>query len=454
MDTAKKGNVFYRMGYSFNSFTQKYMPDSLTIAVLLAILVFLVGMVVTQTSPIAMASYFTGGMWNLLTFGMQVCVMMLCSAMLAKTKPVAKVMNRLAGIPKTPSQAYIFGVLMFMVINAIQSTFEIPFAAIYAKTVSKRIRGIHFPYLLALGYVAEIMWQCAIGGTIPLLVATEGSYAAEAIGHAIPMSETIFSLQNLLTTGILLITIPILARLMMPKDPGEIQEYDPSRFEDEVFLCERPENPTFSQKVMYSRIPSLVIGVVGLCPAVVAVAQKGINALDINNVNLILFSLCFLLVDHPAELVKRIGNSSAAAGPTIIQFPIYAGIMGMMAGCGLTTMVVSFFASIATAETLPNVVNISSGLLNFLIPSCGSKFSIEAPIFFEAANRLGADLANVTMANAWGDAVLKIMHPFYAIPILAIGKVEAKDILGYTTVFALYALVVVQGVIFLCNSVL
>jgi len=454
MNTKKKGNIFYRMGASFNAFTQKYMPDSLTIAVLLAIFVFLVGTVVTATSPFAMAQYFTDGMWNLLTFAMQVCVMMLCSAILAKTKPVEKIMNGLANIPKNASQAYVFGVFMFMIINAIQSTFEIPFAAIYAKTVSKRIKGIHFPYLLALGYVAEIMWQCAIGGTIPLLVATEGSYAAEAIGSTIPMSETIFSLQNLLTTGILLVTIPILARLMMPKDPNEIQEYDPSKFDDEVFECERPADPTFAQKVMYSRIPTLLIGIVALVPAVRVVAEKGINALNINNVNLILFALCFLCVDHAAELVKRIGNSSSAAGPTIIQFPIYAGIMGMMAGCGLTTMIVSFFASIATAETLPNVVNISSGLLNFVIPSCGSKFSIEAPIFFETAKRLGSDLANVTMANAWGDAVLKIMHPFYAIPILAIGKVEAKDILGYTTVFALYAVIVVQLVIFLCNSIL
>lgn len=454
MSSKKQGNIAYRIGNAFNNFAQEYLPDSLTIAIILAILVFLIGSVGTRTSPIAMAGYFTDGMWNLLSFGMQVCVMMLFSAMLAKTKPMAKVMNKLADIPKTATQAYIFGVIMFMIINSIQSTFEIPFAAIYAKTVSKKVKGIHFPYLLALGYVAEMMWQCAIGGTIPLLVATEGSYAAVAAGRVIPMTETVLSLQNILTTIILFITIPILARLMMPTDPNEIEEYDPSKYEDEVFECERPANPTFAQKIMYSRIPTLVIGIIALVPAIMAVAKSGINALNINTVNLILFALCFLMVDHGAEFMKRVSGSVSAAGPTIVQFPIYAGIMGMMAGCGLITIVVSFFANIATAETLPNVVNISSSLLNFVILSCGSKFSIEAPIFFETANRLGANLANVAVANAWGDAVLKIMHPFYALPILAIGKIEAKDILGYTTVFAIWGVVVVQVVIFLCNSIL
>lgn len=454
MKTKKKGNIVYRIGNAFNNFAQVYLPDSLTIAIILAIAVFLIGMIGTRTSPIVLAGYFTDGMWNLLSFAMQVCVMMLLSAMLAKTKPVAKLMNKLADIPKTATQAYVLGVIMFMIINAVQSTFEIPFAAIYAKTVSKKVKGIHFPYLLALGYVAEMMWQCAIGGTIPLLVATEGSYAVEAAGRVIPMTETICSLQNILITIILFITIPILARFIMPTNQDEIEEYDPAKYEDEKFECMRPANPTFAQKLMYSRIPTLTIGVIAIIPAIMAVARKGINALNINTVNLIIFALCFLMVDHGAEFMKRVGNSASAAGPTIVQFPIYAGIMGMMAGCGLTTMVVSFFANIATAETLPNVVNICSGLLNFVIPSCGSKFSIEAPIFFETANRLGANLANVAVANAWGDAVLKIMHPFYALPILAIGKIEAKDILGYTTVFAIWGVVVVQAVIFICNSIL
>lgn len=449
-----KGNVAYRIGVAFNNFSQKYLPDSLSIAIILAILVFLIGTFATGTSPILVAEYFTGGMWNLLQFSMQVCVMMLCSAILAKTKPVSAVMNRLAGVPKTPSQAYVFGVVMFMIINSIQSTFEIPFAAIYAKTVSKRIKGIHFPYLLALGYVAEIMWQSTVGGTIPLLVSTEGSFAAEAAGGAIPLADIIFSPANIAITLTLLLTIPMLALFMMPRNKNEIVEYDPSRFEDEVFECSRPANPTFAQKVMFFRPVSFVLGVIIVVPALIAIAQQGINALNVNTINMLMFGFCLLAVDHPAELVKRIGTSAAAAGPTIIQFPIYAGIMGIMSGCGLINIVVSFFASIATAQTLPNIVNLSSGLLNFVIPSCGTKFSIEAPIYFNVAQQLGTDLANLTVANAWGDAVLKIMHPFYALPILAIGKIEAKDILGYTTVFALYAFVVIQVIIYVCNALL
>ncbi len=46
---------------------------------------------------------------------------------------------------------------------------------------------------------------------------------------------------------------------------------------------------------------------------------------------------------------------------------------------------------------------------------------------------LGAPLPHVILAYAWGDMSTHFLQPFWAIPLLAIARVEFKDIVGYLT---------------------
>nr|WP_280110720.1 TIGR00366 family protein [Roseivivax halodurans] len=51
-----------------------------------------------------------------------------------------------------------------------------------------------------------------------------------------------------------------------------------------------------------------------------------------------------------------------------------------------------------------------------------------------AAEALGLSQAKAAMAVAWGDAWTNMVQPFWALPILGIAGLRAKDIMGFCTV--------------------
>tara|TARA_B100001971_G_C18003126_1_gene438378 strand:- start:411 stop:776 length:366 start_codon:yes stop_codon:yes gene_type:complete len=90
--------------------------------------------------------------------------------------------------------------------------------------------------------------------------------------------------------------------------------------------------------------------------------------------------------------------------------------------------------STATAETLALFSFLSAGVVNMLIPSGGGQWAVQAPVVLPAAIELGADVSKVAMAVAWGDAWTNLIQPFWALPVLAIAGLKAKDIMGFCLV--------------------
>ena len=450
----KKENFIARLGGGFSEITRKFLPDTLAIGLILAVIVFVAGMVVCGQTPLDMFQHFTGSMWNLLAFSMQATVMVVMANVAAGTKTVKKFLNAVASVPKTPTQAIVFGSFICMVLFAVHSTFALIFGAIYAKTVARKIKGIHYPLLAAVCYSGYLTWHCFSGGTIPLLMATEGSWAAELLGYTIPFAEMVFTPVNITLVVVFLITVPFIYKMMMPKQ--NILEVNPALFEDEKEdeFYTRPEAPTPAQRIEYSRIPTLVLGFVLLLYMVLRLAKAGLNALDLNFINMAMLTLSFLCVDNVVDLAGRTTKAIGVGAGIIIQFPIYAGIMGMVSGSGLGAAIAGVFVGLATRETLPNILSISSFIVHIFVPSGGSKWAIEAPVYIPAAQQLAADIPMVCMATAWGDAVGKLVQPFWAIPLLSIARLSAKDIMGYCMTLAIYAFAVLQIVLFLFNCVL
>jgi len=86
------------------------------------------------------------------------------------------------------------------------------------------------------------------------------------------------------------------------------------------------------------------------------------------------------------------------------------------------------------ADSLPFFSFISAGLVNMFVPSGGGQWAVQAPIVIPAAQELGADISRVAMAVAWGDAWTNLIQPFWALPVLAIAGLKAKDIMGFCVV--------------------
>lgn len=446
----KENTVLFRIGNAVTRFAQRFMPDAYLFALLLTALVFLLGILVAGQTPMNMIVYFHKNIWSLLEFGMQLCLMLVLSTVSVGTRPISHLMKKIASIPKTPGQAIVFGSFIMLVLFSVNSTFALVFGAIYAKETARCLKNVHYPLLVAVCYCGYITWQGGLGGTTPLLMATEGSWASELLGHTIPLMDIILSPLNLTLLILMIVTIPVLAALLVPRQQKDIITVDASVFTDEtmpVFRC--PAQATFAQKLEYSRIPTLLFGIFISVYIVSQFGTKGIKALDINMLNLVLLALSLLFVDNAMDLLSRVSGAAKITSGVIIQFPIYAGIMGMVSGSGLGQMISNVFIQIANVHTLPNILHLSSSLLNIFVPSGGGQWAIEAPIYLPVAERLGIPPANVVIAASYGDALTNLIQPFWAIPLLSITKLSMRDIMGYCTVICIYGLILTQLVFFI-----
>ena len=91
--------------------------------------------------------------------------------------------------------------------------------------------------------------------------------------------------------------------------------------------------------------------------------------------------------------------------------------------------------SISTATTLPIFTFMSAGLVNIFVPSGGGQWAVQGPLVLQSALQLGVPLPKAVMALAYGDQVTNMLQPFWALPLLGITKLQAREILPYTLMF-------------------
>ena len=139
-----------------------------------------------------------------------------------------------------------------------------------------------------------------------------------------------------------------------------------------------------------------------------------------------------MLHGSPRAYVRAITEGSRSAAGIILQFPFYAGIMGMMGASGLAALVSAWFARVSTAEIFPAMAFVSAALVNFFVPSGGGQVAVQGQILIDSASSLGVPAWKAVMALSYGDEIGNMLQPFWALPLLAITGLEARQIMGYT----------------------
>ena len=116
--------------------------------------------------------------------------------------------------------------------------------------------------------------------------------------------------------------------------------------------------------------------------------------------------------------------------------------MGMMTQSGMVNLISDAFISISNEVTLPIFTLFSAGLVNIFVPSGGGQWVVQGPIVIESALQLGVPLPKAIMALAYGDQITNMLQPFWALPLLGITKLKAKEILPYTLIAMVVASVI------------
>jgi short-chain fatty acids transporter len=417
-------------------------------AIILTILVFALGIGLTPNSPLAMLTMWGDGFWNLLAFSMQMALVLVTGHALASSPALRRGMKQLASLAKTPAQGVMLVSFASALACIINWGFGLVVGALFAREVARTVPKSDYRLLIASAYIGFLTWHGGLSGSVPLVAATAGN-PMEKIAGIIPISQTLFTPYNIFITVALLVTLPFLCKMMMPKEE-DIVSIDPALLAEEPSTAKQlGPNATFAERLEESRFLSWLVGAFGTVYIVLYFMQHGFD-INVNTVNLIFMTAGILLHGTPMSYMRAVQNAARGTAGILVQFPFYAGIQIMMEHSGLGGIITNWFVTVATKDTFPILAFFSSGLINFAVPSGGGHWVVQGPFVIPAAKALGVDLGKATMAIAYGEAWMNMAQPFWALPALAIAGLGVRDIMGYCVTALIFSgLIFMVGIHFL-----
>ncbi|GAB7522898.1 short-chain fatty acid transporter [Paraburkholderia sp. 2C] len=430
----------------FTEWSLNWIPDSMVFVVALTLIVYVMALGLTRHGPFELLDDYAKGFWVLLTFAMQLTVMMITGFVVADSKLVKAAIVRVIGITSTARSTLILFCLIVGVVSWLHWAAGIMVAIVMGKEIAVRKRGlgIHYPVLAAAAYTMMLLMANGPSQSAPLLAATSGNFLEKAMGGLIPLTQTALSPFLLTLVLFQLVTLPVIFALLMPQKERAVEISDAvyEEFTSAPTVTSSTENLRPAERWERSRVLLTILGVGILIWSVRFIATMGAAKLDLNVINFMLFGLGMVLHGSPRSFTESVKHGVGTTYGVIIQFPLYAGIFGLIVHSGLSDIITHWFLSISTQRTYSWIVLIYTTIMDFFVPSGGSKFAVEAPYIIAAGQKLGIPVAHVVNAYSTGGQLANLIQPFWALPFMAAFKVRFQDILPYTFAMFLYALVV------------
>lgn len=423
---------------------ERWLPDAFIFVLVLTMIAMASAVLFLPNSPTQVIRMWGAGFWGLLEFAMQMLLVLVTGYVLASSPPVKAILARMAGLVRTPGAAVVLITIVSMVASWLNWGFGLVVGAIFARELARKVQ-VDYRLLVASAYGGFVIWHGGISGSIPLTIATPGHFAENQIG-LIPTGETIFSWWNLTICAVLFLVIPIANRMMMPPREEAVL-IDPHLLEEDAAVLPAGEEPTPVSRMEDSRLLMWAAAAAGIFWLGMHFAGGG--GLNLNIINMMFLFLGIALHGTARHFLSALESGVKGGAGVIVQFPFYAGIMAVMMGSGLAESLSEFFVSISTAHTLPFWSFIAGGIVNIFVPSGGGQWAVQAPVMLPAAEALGADIARVSMGVAWGDAWTNLLQPFWALPMLGIAGLKARDIMGYCVIILLISGIVIGGALLL-----
>ena len=446
--SSKKLGFLNNLSKPFVKLVENFYPDAFIFVIVLSVLTFLLAVLNTDSTIIETFEAWGTGLPKLFTFTAQICIIMITAHALAHTNPVENILSKVGSYPTSQIQAY----ALVTFISGLASLFAWSFGLIVGGIVSKfvaigcakkRIR-IHYPLLVASAYSGYVIWHMGYSSSAALFVSSAGHSLIDKIG-VIPVTDTIFNQFNITVAIFTLLVITIVNPLMRP-DNSEIKEIDSNVFRltnnnnNNLNINKNVRSP--AQAIENNRFISFFLAI-SLIMFIGLIFYKNGFSLDLNIVSWSFLGIGLLLSNSPIHYVKLVNKASVTVGPIILQYPFYAGIMGIMADTGLINVLAEKISSIATAETLGFYSFLSGGLVNMFIPSGGGQWAVQGPVMIEAANYLNVKPYVIVLGVAYGDQWTNMIQPFWTIPLLAIAGLHMRQIMGYT-----FVIFIITGIIY------
>lgn len=434
---------------------RRWLPGPFVIALILTAITFLLALALTgsgaATKPayaMQVLGYWEKGFWELLEFTLQMVLILVLGHTLALTPFASKIIDQVVRLCSSNARAAYIVTLFTIVAGLFNWGLGLVFGAILARKVAEHARkyriALNFPLIGACAYVGMMVWHGGLSGSAPLTVNSPGHMLEGQMG-ILSTGQTLYSSMNITTTILLLGLLPLLMF-------GVAKKVKPQAFELPRFNPNK-KLPTLegAERLDASRVLGIGLGIGFVLyagyKAFIQPETFSWQFLSLNYINFLLFGLGLLLHGTIQRFTLAFEEALPGATGIIVQFPLYAGIIGIMKYSGLITVCSDWFAQFSTAATFPLFTFISAALVNIFVPSGGGQWALQGPIIIEACKTLDVPLAKGVMALAYGDQLTNMLQPFWALPIMGITGLKASEIMPYTFLLFLAGAVVFGAVL-------
>ena len=447
--------TFDNVAKPFVRLVEKCYPDAFIFVIILSILTYFLAITIAGASHAEAITAWGEGLPKLFTFTAQITLIMVGAHALAHTEPIENALYRIGSIPRSSLHAYALVTFCSGCASLVAWSLGLIVGGIVSKYVAlgclkKKIR-VHYPLLVASAYSGYVIWHMGYSSSSALFVSTPGHMLEDKIG-VLPVTETIFSSFNIFLALFTLIIITIINPLMKPKD-DEVIEIKKGVIKKETKKGNNLDINQNNKSILYlienKRYFSSFLGFVILFYIFLTYYLNGFF-LTLSFVSFTFLGVGLLLANSPMHFVKLTNNAAKTVGPIILQYPFYAGIMGIMGNTELLNVIADWITSISTKETLGFYSFLSAGIVNMFIPSGGGQWAVQGPVMIEAANALNVDPRIIVLSVSYGDQWTNMIQPFWTIPLLAIAGLHMRQIMGYTfVIFIITGIIYSSGVIYM-----
>ncbi|MEC8296418.1 MAG: TIGR00366 family protein, partial [Pseudomonadota bacterium] len=288
-----------RASKPFVKLVERYLPDPYIFVLLLTLITFAFAVVIQNQSPLTTIQQWGDGFWGLLTFSMQMLLVLVTGFMLACTPLVKALLERLASLAKSPGSAIVLVTLVSLIASWINWGFGLVVGALFAKALARKV-SVDYRLLVASAYSGFIVWHGGLAGSVPLTIATPGHFSEAQIG-VVGTGETIFSGFNLLLLAIMFVIIPLVNRLMLPPESESII-VDSAKLKDDALPSATNERP--ADKLENSKVLGLLVGFAGLAYLTNYFVSGG--GLNLNIVNTLFLFLAIVLHGTPRNVLHSL----------------------------------------------------------------------------------------------------------------------------------------------------
>jgi len=448
------------LGEFFADKVRRWLPDSFSFAIILTFVAMIMALIITKTPPVDLLGHWYKGFWLFLQFSMQMALIVVLGYAVGTSPVLVKFFDWLAKRVKSPASVYMTILIVGGIASYVYWGFLVA-VAILAMEMARRVKGVDYRYLGACIYAALMPTVFGLSITAPLLMNTPDNKFIKLglVDRTIPPSETIFSSFSWICLVVVCIVILVMMMLMKPKKIESEWDIAEKIEKGEIIVSEgNKENQIDrSQLDPAERVDSSIIlttftCICGFAYLIYFFWTKGSQGINLDSINFAFFIFGMAFWKRPSLFAKAIIESVKGVASIIVQFPFYAGIMGIFMYSGLSKVIAMWIVSVATTTTFPWFSYVAACIVNIFVPSAGGEWMVIGPTLIEAAKTLNYPIGKLIMAYSYGDMTTNLIQPFWTlifIPVLAkFANVRARDIMGYTTVLCMALFITYSVLIF------